>query len=507
MPINNAEWCRRFVVLDGQPIAFDDRPYLPEIYASRRNMVLRCSRQTEKSTFLANKILYEACTRPGIRMLFVCPREEQAMLFARMRLLATLKASPYIRRTLLSRPRNVTLSNLVFDNGSVLHVRAAYNSADASRGITADLLLVDEFQDIAAGNLPVLQETLSHGNQTRTILTGTPKLAENHLEEMFGQSTANEWTLQCAGCQQGVILDERALGPRGLACPHCAAPLDPQTGRWVPRHPEARCWDGYWIGHPMVPWLGYDDILERQRTYDIGRFKNEVLGLPTTVGDCVVTRAELEACCRDEPMCDSRNDLPRTVRGQLVAGIDWGGGARSRTVLAIGYMDAGYIFRVCRLERFPATEDPTFVVDSIARRLGQFQIRLVAADGGGNGHVLNRQLCDKLKLSNGMFAILYSASDLEPRRDGLLWKWTVHRSASIGAMITRIKRQTFLFPRLAESASYLDEFACELAEYDDVMRTIKYTHPSTKPDDALHACNYALLLGTRKYQEDHVYES
>ena len=55
-------FCERFVYLDGKLISFEDRPYLPAIYASnKRNIVLRCSRQTEKSTFLANTIIHEAC--------------------------------------------------------------------------------------------------------------------------------------------------------------------------------------------------------------------------------------------------------------------------------------------------------------------------------------------------------------------------------------------------------------------------------------------------------------
>ena len=77
------------------------------------------------------------------------------------------------------------------------------DSADAARGISADLLLVDEFQDIAAGDLPVLQETLSHSTDGRTILTGTPKSIDNHLSAVFHQSTANEWTMTCEGCASG----------------------------------------------------------------------------------------------------------------------------------------------------------------------------------------------------------------------------------------------------------------------------------------------------------------
>jgi hypothetical protein len=53
---------------------------------------------------------------------------------------------------------------------------------------------------------------------------------------------------------------------------------------------------------------------------------------------------------------------------------------------------------------------------------------------------------------------------------------------------------------VADVGSFLDEFACEVAEYDDQQRTIKYTHPETQQDDALHATNYALLAGVFTYQ-------
>ena len=55
-------FCERFVHLGEDLISFQDRPYLPAVYrCAKRNLVLRCSRQTEKSTFLANSIIYEQC--------------------------------------------------------------------------------------------------------------------------------------------------------------------------------------------------------------------------------------------------------------------------------------------------------------------------------------------------------------------------------------------------------------------------------------------------------------
>ena len=499
------EFCRHFVYLNRQPISFTGRPYLPEIYAATSgNLVLRCSRQTEKSTFLVNTILFEASRNPGIRMLFVCPRTEQARVFSRMRLLDSLEQSPLIRRALLGRSKQrPPVMNLQFANGASLFVRSAFHSADSCRGLSADLLLVDEFQDMAAGDLPVLQEVLSHAENGRTILTGTPKSLDNHLEAMFRQSTANEWKIRCVGCGRDAILDERCLGRTGIVCPDCQGSLDPLQGRWVPRNPHTTWGQGFWICHPMVPWLNHAEILERQRVYDLAKFRNEVIGLPTTVGENVVTRAELEACCETWSMANNFDDVPPQGKGQLIMGLDWGGGVTSRTVLVIGFMRSDYRFQVCRFERFPATEDPDVVLNAVARRCKQFRIRLIATDGGGNGHVLNRLLLDRLGQHFGLFAILYSLADHAPERDGALMKWTVHRSGSIGALFSRVKKRSILFPRVEECGGYLDEFACEIAEYDDKSRTVRYTHPETLPDDALHATNYALLLAVHRFSVAH----
>lgn len=108
------DFCRTFIWRAGSPISFPGRDYLPQVYASTDgNLVLRCSRQVEKSTLLANKIVYEAVQNPGISMLFVCPRLEQAQQFIRSRLMPTIDGSPLIRQTLIgSRHRRPSVMNL-----------------------------------------------------------------------------------------------------------------------------------------------------------------------------------------------------------------------------------------------------------------------------------------------------------------------------------------------------------------------------------------------------------
>jgi hypothetical protein len=498
MASSKLEFCEQFLFLNGKPICFSDRPYLRAIYAADRgNLVVRASRQVEKSTFVANSIIFEACRDPSARILFVAPRFEQGRSFSHERLLPTLQDSPCIRRHLLGRGHRLRITEMQFSNGARVNIRPAFNSADACRGLSATRLFIDEVADIAAGDLPVLQETLSHSADPRTILTGTPKLIDNHLESAFNASTANLWSMNCdQGCGP-VTIEERSLGATGLICPRCQGTVHATEGSWVPRNPHATWGQGFSISHPMVPWLRFDGILERQQTYDPIRFRNEVLGLPTTLGEHVVTRAELEDCCGTQRMqqlddcADLRGGVP------LYGGIDWGGGASARTVLVIGSLQPDGVFEVRQITALPAHEDPHRVVDEMARLCNGFGVCAIAADGNGNGYVYNRMLFPRVHSRFGLYGIFYSSADLAPTADGVLTRWTVNRSRSIGALFSRVKQKRLRFPCRQDVDRFLDEFACETALYNDLQRSIQYAHPPTQPDDALHATVYALLIATR----------
>ena len=144
-------FCESFIHLHGRRICFDHRPYLPPIYAATGNLVLRCSRQVEKSTFLANLMIYQCIRRPHTTILFICPRDEQARAFSRGRLIDTIDQSPVAHRLLLMPKSRPAVKFLEFINGSRIYIRPAFRTADACRGLSADTLVIDEFQDVADG--------------------------------------------------------------------------------------------------------------------------------------------------------------------------------------------------------------------------------------------------------------------------------------------------------------------------------------------------------------------
>ncbi len=319
--MNRHEWCPEFIRLKGRPMSFGGRPYLERIYRSRaRRIVLRCSRQVEKTTFICNTVIHTAVSLPGVHIAVVFPRHEQAKVFAKSRLLPMIEDSPIPRRLLLGAPaKKQPVFHMRFQNQSEVYLRAAFNSADAARGIDGDYLLIDEYQDIAAGNLPILEEMLSHSSHRKVILTGTPKTIDNHLEAAFNRSTAQEWSVYCDSGHL-VRLDEECLGLDGPQCPTCGAAITPSEGLWVPRNPDSTWGDGFTLNHLATPWLRYPELLERRASYDTARFRNECLGLPVHLGDHIVTRAEVEACCTQKAMATSHKDVPRRDARPIAGG-------------------------------------------------------------------------------------------------------------------------------------------------------------------------------------------
>ena len=100
---------------------------------------------------------------PGIHIVVVFPRREQAMVFSKSRLLPTIASSPVLRRVLMgATKRKLDATHMRFANKSEVFIRAAFHSADAVRGI--DEILADRrLQDIAGADLPVLEESASLG--------------------------------------------------------------------------------------------------------------------------------------------------------------------------------------------------------------------------------------------------------------------------------------------------------------------------------------------------------
>src|SRR6185295_9462210 len=164
-----------------------------------------------------------------------------------------------------------------FVNRSQITLRFAFLNADRCRGIPADFVLIDEFQDILLDNIPVIEECASHSSFKLFCYSGTPKSMDNAIEYYFARfSTQNEWAVPCKrhgtpndrGSWHWNILTEDSIGPNGLICDRCGGDIsakDPDAC-WAAMNPNPaveKPFEGFRIPQLMVPWLDWDDLLHK----------------------------------------------------------------------------------------------------------------------------------------------------------------------------------------------------------------------------------------------------
>lgn len=199
--LRRSDFAESFLHLDGNLLSLDDYPHMRAIYnESSTDIVLKFSRQTAKSTTLANIMVANSALIPYFRTLYVAPTVDQTKVFSRDRVAPVLEGSPLIKENYMntSLVQNVFMKQLL--NGSRMYLRYALLSADHLRGYSSDFNLFDEAQDLRADIIPVVQETMSRSLYKRSLYSGTPKRTKGTLADLWFASTQNEYMLKCSHC-------------------------------------------------------------------------------------------------------------------------------------------------------------------------------------------------------------------------------------------------------------------------------------------------------------------
>lgn len=319
--------------------SFEDRSYLRSIYDSPApRKLLMAGRQVEKSTLLGNSCLAYTAINPYFRTLYVSPSNQQTKVFSRDRIAEPIHLSPFLQRTTNSRLlKNVFEKKFV--NHAQITLRFAFLNADRTRGIPADAVTIDEFQDILLENVPVIEECASHSDYKLFTYAGTPKSFDNAIEHYWSRfSTQNEWAVPCRrhgtpknpGTWHWNILDEENVGEKSLVCDRCGEEIwaNDKDATWVSLNPNPKVekpYEGYRIPQLMVPWIDWSDIRNKQRIYSRAKFHNEVLGRSYDSGTRPLTRRDMQRNCWDElSMQYYREVIQYCQQYPIFMGVDWG---------------------------------------------------------------------------------------------------------------------------------------------------------------------------------------
>lgn len=506
------------------PFSFEGREYMRLPYDTHAKRTLyKCGRQVEKSTLLGNKCLSYCCVINAFNVLYVSPTNQQTKTFSRDRLKEPTETSDVLKSWTTTK-----LSDNVFEkqfiNRSKITLRYAYHNADRTRGIPADMINIDEIQDINTENIPIIEECASHSPYKIFTYSGTPKTLDNAIEKYWNDfSTQNEWVVPCD--KHGVpndpstwhwnILGEENIGSHGLMCEKCHEPIHANhpMAQWASMNPDIRrpaadggmgdkAFEGFRIPQLMVPWLKWDEILVKQQTYPRGRFYNEVLGLSYDSGTRPLTQQDLVDNCN--PRLLMTEEALYAIRARLgmaspiFAGIDWGTGEGSFTVLTLAaYLDGR--FTPFYIHRFEGQEtEPPVQLEIIEKMIKAWNIDSVGVDYGG-GFDRNDTLVRKFGTQR-IWKYQYSNPGQKVKWEDKLRRFLVHRTEVMSDVFNAIKRKNvFAFPAWEVfKEPFGKDFLSIFSEYNEQTRQIEYKHAPDQTDDTFHSVLLAFLVSMLK---------
>jgi len=458
---------------------------------------------THNSTTLGNVSLCRMCLIPSFKVLYVSPSATQTKTFSNDRIKDPIETSPILKKyTTRMLSQNILEKQLI--NRSKITLRYAFLNADRARGIPADMLECDELQDILRDNIPVLEQCLSHADPRRKsyLYSGTPKSLDNVIEEYrANKSTQGEWAVPCEGCNHWNLLGEKNIGKTGPICEKCGKGIDPQGPRaqWVTMvkyDPVKTPFESYRIPQLMVPWRleDWQDILYQYETYSRAKFYNEVLGISYESGLRPLCSADVMACCDENySMLDLEKKRHMSLGQPFFAGVDWGPGDNSYTVLTIGtYIDNK--FAVLFMHRFIGEEsDPHIQIKRIIEICDRFNVQLIGCDYG-YGFGLNDTLVKKYGPQRVHKYQYLGQLKGKIQFDNRLMRWKVNRTEVMSGIFSAIKKGKCRFPRWEEfQKPYAQDFLNIYSEYNDALRMIQYDHLEGSPDDSFHSFVYCWL--------------
>jgi hypothetical protein len=519
-----SDFVHNLIYLDGKKFSFAGRNYLHAVYnRDDKQILLKTSRQVEKTTFLANNLCVTSVVRPYSKALYVAPSHTQARQFSNEKLRPAIEKSPLISKYFQDSSISTQVFEKSFTNGSFIFLRSAFRSADRVRGISAETLCLDELQDYYGSEIPVILECTSHFPNARVLMAGTPKSHDNPIELHWSTTTQNEWLVPCRSCGKRNFLDEENIAPTdaylsgklppGPICRKCGKPIHPPDGEWI-SFAKNRPTQGYRIPQLMVPWICglYDQwvkLLWKRDQYPFGQFANEVLGLSYDSASKPISRDEIVECCKSYSLwnpADLGSCVGEARKLILTAGVDWGegndGSERSPTgklrtasysILTIGAYMNQKTWRLLLAKKYQGREiDPDFVVRDIARMCDVLGVKLIGADWG-HGWGVNNHLVRLLGPKRVVQYQYLPKLKQKMKWDRIGMRYHLLRNFMMSEYFFDMKHHFVEFPRWAEFEPFAKDIMAIYSEYVEYRREIRFDHRSSEPDDAFHSLLYAKL--------------
>ena len=493
--------------LNGKPLSLKDYNLMHPLYDKQvKRVIYKTGRQVTKSTTLANIMVINCFYRKYFKTLFVAPLEQQVYRFSNLYINPLLN-SPLISSNMDKGVQSVKVKT--FKSGSTMFFGYCQNGVDRLRSISVDEINWDEIQDILYDHIPVVQECMSASDKKWQRFCGTPKTKENTIEYLWLKSSQNEPAIKCSRCNKTCIPDEdtiwKMISEDGPICYHCKKLFrmeDILNPIWIPANELAiDKFEGYHIPQIFVARNltknNWQDIWQKYNDYPKNKFANEVLGISYDTGGRILTITELNKLCVLEP----KQTINPAEYINICAGVDWGITAvNSFTVLIIVGLNKEQKWEVIYFHKFLETE-PTYQIKTITYLLNAWSVSFAGCDfgvGHANNDFLRKRWCGDNILR--VLEFNYVKSKFLVAWNKRVSRFSLNRSLSLSNLFMEIKEGKVLFPKTEKIEMVFSDI---LAEYEEITEgpygiSKVFRHSPTRPDDFLHALNFAIMASKQQ---------
>lgn len=396
--------------ISGNPPDFERfKPSKYVLDGPKKHLLLKCGRQTGKSSIVTISMIIDARLKRGFRQGYIAPNSRASTSFSVLRFSDSLISSPLMWPSFYS-PKNsdkFVIDNVglkKFKNNSVCVFLYADSDPDRIRGFTFDRIIFDEIQDIDLDAVvPVVEACIMNSQYGEKMFFGTPKSIDNSIELLWSHSKQYEWCVKCEGCgKYNIFVSTKTIGKNGPICYNCGKDINTLNGIFIPMQPDKDI-DGYHISRTALPFYMFNKqawqeivSLMDNPLWSKEKFDNEILGISSGSGLKMITEKDLKDACLFDVDPYNENNLT-TCQGEKFIGIDWGGtdysskteNVQSQTALVVYCLQNGFL-NICYYTTFPGM-GPLDILDKIKSIIDRAKPVSVSADAAG-GKIENSEL-------------------------------------------------------------------------------------------------------------------
>lgn len=378
--------------------------------------------------------------------------------------------------------------------------------------------------------LPDIEQCQKASRMPTTIYAGTSTTTDSLLETKFIESSQAAWLIRAPGYHSNSVgqgwlncsdKDDilKAIQPQGITNPATGKVIDVTDGRFV-HQIQANFDQGYLGFHiPQIIIPEYANIPQKWmeiwnafQSYDIKKFLQEILGIPTEEGMREITTQDLKNICVLPETPETLKSLSSPGQGRYkytVSGCDWGGSdynPASKTKVSytvhviLGICWDGSI-EIAHIRQYSGM-DYRSIANQICEDHKAYHCIGIASDFGV-GAAYNMLLRENpIIRPERHFIFGYvgpQAALIKAPSGGMGWfnQYSLNRTESITSLYQAIKSRRF--------RCYSWELAQErLLELLNLYRVptetvggnsgFRYQRHGSKADDTLHAINFAYCL-------------